>query len=46
MTRTHRADLSDWTALRRVSDGGTAKVGDHWLDADRQVSGYVAGRSC
>ncbi|HXT45352.1 MAG TPA: hypothetical protein VN748_14745 [Pseudonocardiaceae bacterium] len=29
-------------ALRRVSGGGMAKMGDHWFDGGRRVPGYVA----
>lgn len=34
-------DLYDWIALRRVSDGGIARVGTHWLDSGRRIPGYV-----
>lgn len=36
------ADLYDWIALRRVSDGGVAQVGGCWLDGGHRVPGYVA----
>jgi hypothetical protein len=36
------ADLYDWIALRRVNDGGVAKMGDRWFDGGRPVPGYVA----
>ncbi|MGH3781839.1 MAG: hypothetical protein ACRDRO_14755 [Pseudonocardiaceae bacterium] len=36
------ADLYDWMALRRVSGGGIAKMGDHWFDHGRRIPGYVA----
>ncbi|MGH4009893.1 MAG: hypothetical protein ACRDTH_17370 [Pseudonocardiaceae bacterium] len=36
------ADLYDWIALRRVSGGGIARVGDRWFDSGRRVPGYVA----
>jgi len=35
-------DLYDWVALRRVSAGGTTRMGDHWFDHGRLVPGYVA----
>jgi hypothetical protein len=35
------ADLYDWIALRRVSGGGMAKLGDRWLDSGHRVPGYV-----
>jgi len=37
------ADLYDWIALRRVSDGGIARMGDRWFDSGLRVPGYVAG---
>jgi hypothetical protein len=36
------ADLYHWMALRRVSDGGIAKVNDHWLERGRRIPGYIA----
>ncbi|MGQ0717525.1 MAG: hypothetical protein ACT4NP_09465 [Pseudonocardiales bacterium] len=36
------ADLYDWMALRRVSEGGIAKMGDCWLESGHRVPGYVA----
>ncbi len=39
------ADLYDWMALRRVSEGGVAAVGDRWLDSGHRVPGYVADAS-
>lgn len=36
------ADLYAWMALRRVSGGGVAKLGDHYLDRGRPTPGYVA----
>jgi hypothetical protein len=36
------ADLYDWIALRWVSGGGVAKLGDCWLDSGRRVPNYVA----
>jgi hypothetical protein len=36
------ADLYEWMALRRVSAGGIARMGDHWFDHGRQIPGYVA----
>jgi hypothetical protein len=35
-------DWYDWIALRQVSDGGVAKVGDWWMERGHQVPGYVA----
>ncbi|MGH3778319.1 MAG: hypothetical protein ACRDRR_21690 [Pseudonocardiaceae bacterium] len=35
------ADLYDWIALRRVSSGGMAKLGDRWLDSGHRIPGYV-----
>ncbi|HEY3894271.1 MAG TPA: hypothetical protein VGL88_02775 [Pseudonocardiaceae bacterium] len=35
------ADLYDWIALRRVSTGAMAKLGDRWLEGGRHVPGYV-----
>lgn len=35
------ADLYDWIALRRVSEGGVAQVGDRWLENGHRVPGYV-----
>ena len=35
------ADLYDWIALRRVNDGGVARVDEWWLDWGRRVPGYV-----
>lgn len=34
-------DLYDWIALRRVSDGGIARMGDCWFDGGRRVPCYV-----
>lgn len=34
-------DLYDWMALRRVSDGGVARLGEWWLDWGHRVPGYV-----
>ncbi|MBV8542482.1 MAG: hypothetical protein JO063_06295 [Pseudonocardiales bacterium] len=34
--------MYEWIALRRVGDGGVAKVGDRWLESDHQVPDYVA----
>lgn len=36
------ADLYDWIALRRVSTGAMAKLGDRWLEGGRHVPGYVS----
>jgi hypothetical protein len=36
------ADLYDWMALRRVSSGGIARMGDHWLEHGRRIPGYIA----
>ena len=36
-----RADLYDWIALRRVDDGGMARLGEWWLDWGRRMPGYV-----
>lgn len=36
------ADLYDWIALRRVSEGRMARMGDCWLDFGHRVPGYVA----
>ncbi|MGH3602051.1 MAG: hypothetical protein ACRDQH_17535, partial [Pseudonocardiaceae bacterium] len=36
------ADLYDWMALRRVSGGGIARMGDHWLEHGHRIPGYVA----
>lgn len=35
------ADLYDWIALRRVNDGGIARVGSRWFDSGLRVPGYV-----
>lgn len=34
-------DVYDWIALRRVDDGGVARLGEWWLDWGHQVPGYV-----
>ncbi len=34
-------DLYDWIALRRVSEGGIARMGDHWFDGGFRVPCYV-----
>lgn len=34
-------DLYDWIALRRVSEGGIARMGDHWFDSGFRVPCYV-----
>lgn len=36
------AELYDWIALRRVSTGAIAKLGDRWLEGGRRVPGYVS----
>jgi hypothetical protein len=36
------ADLYDWMALRRVSAGGIARMGDHWFDHGPQIPSDVA----
>jgi hypothetical protein len=36
------ADLYDWMALRRVSEGGVTQAGDCWLESGHWVPGYVA----
>ena len=36
------ADLYDWMALRRVSDGGVTQAGACWLDSGHRVPGYIA----
>lgn len=33
--------MSEWLALRRVSRGRVAKLGDHWLDARRPVPCFL-----
>ena len=35
------SDVIVWIALRRVHDGGVARVGSWWLDGGRQVPDYV-----
>ena len=35
-------DLYHWMALRRVSAGGIARMGDRWFDHGRQIPDYVA----
>jgi hypothetical protein len=42
MTPLAGADLYDWMALRRVSEGGVTRMGDRWLDSGHRVPGYVA----
>ncbi|MGH3888188.1 MAG: hypothetical protein ACRDSZ_16760 [Pseudonocardiaceae bacterium] len=37
------ADLFDWIALRRVSDGGVTRLCGCWLDRGRRAPGHVAG---
>lgn len=34
-------DFYDWIALRRVNDGGIAKVGHRWVESGLRVPGYV-----
>ncbi|MGH3872568.1 MAG: hypothetical protein ACRDSR_13855 [Pseudonocardiaceae bacterium] len=43
MTALSGADLHDWIALRRVTDGGIARTGGCWLDGGHRVPGYVTG---
>ncbi|MGH3764468.1 MAG: hypothetical protein ACRDS0_03995 [Pseudonocardiaceae bacterium] len=35
-------DLYDWMALRRVSGGGIARTGDHWLEHGHRIPSYIA----
>jgi hypothetical protein len=36
------ADLYDWMALRRVSEGGVTQTGGCWLESGHRVPGYIA----
>lgn len=35
------ADLQDWMALRRVSDGGVTMLGECWLEGGHRLPGYI-----